>query len=347
MGLGAGAAAVAVLPACGARHAEPAPGLPRSDFGPETTAEQATEGMDLSGRLAVVTGCTSGIGLETLRVLALRGAYVVGTGRTLDRAAAACRSVRGVTTPLALELGDVDSILACADAIRGLDTPIDILVCNAGMRAWEYRAINGLEQHFAINHLGHFLLVNRLLDRLYVAWQGRIVVVASRTAYRDAPPGGIDFDGLDDPSAFDAGHAYGQSKLANALFSFELARRLRGTRITANALHPGVIDTEIDRGASAPLQAVFGLYTSLFGKSIEQGAATSCYVATSPALGEVSGEFFEDCNPVRIRGDNHLRDTALAERLWAYSEDRLRAHLVKHERPDWSEIERRQRPVPR
>ena len=241
----------------------------------------------------------------------------------------------------------MDSILECAEAIRGLDTPVDILVCNAGLRAWEYRPINGLEQHFAVNHLGHFLLANRLLDRLYVAWQGRIVVVSSRTAYRDAPPGGIDFDSLDDPASFDAGQAYGQSKLANALFSFELARRLRGTRITSNALHPGVINTEIDRGVSAPLQAAFALYTSLFGKTIEQGAATTCYVGTSPALGEVSGEFFEDCNPVRIRGDNHLRDAMLAERLWAYSEDRMRAYLVKHQRPDWGEIERRQRPVPR
>lgn len=347
MATGAGAVTAVALPGCGGPEVQPAPGLPRSDFGPETTAEDATDGLDLAGRLAVVTGCTSGIGFETMRVLALRGAYVVGTGRTLEKAEAACRRVRGVTTPVALELGDVDSILECAEAIRGLDTPVDILVCNAGLRAWEYRPINGLEQHFAVNHLGHFLLVNRLLDRLYVAWQGRIVVVSSRTAYRDAPPGGIDFDSLDDPASFDAGQAYGQSKLANALFSFELARRLRGTRITSNALHPGVINTEIDRGVSAPLQAAFALYTSLFGKTIEQGAATTCYVGTSPALGEVSGEFFEDCNPVRIRGDNHLRDAMLAERLWAYSEDRMRAYLVKHQRPDWGEIERRQRPVPR
>jgi len=345
-----GAAAVAgslALPSCSRYEAERVGGIPDSGFGPQTTAEEATTGVDLAGRLAVVTGCTSGIGLETMRVLALRGAYVIGTGRTLDKARAACQSVRGLTTPVALELGDYDSIVECADAIRGLDTPIDILVCNAGLRGWDYRAVNGVEQHFAVNHLGHFLLVNRLLDRLYVAWQGRIVVVSSRAAYRSAPPVGIDFGGLTDPDAFDAGEAYGQSKLANALFSFELARRLRGTRITSNALHPGVIDTEIDRGLAAPLQAAIGVYTSLFGKSIEQGAATSCYVATSPALGAVSGEFFEDCNPVRIRGDNHLRDVTLAERLWDYSEERTRRYLVEHRRPDWDEIRRRQQPVPR
>jgi len=301
--------------------------------------------MDLSGRLAVVTGCTSGIGLETMRVLALRGAYVVGTGRTLEKAQAACRGIRGVTTPVALELGEPESVLACAEAIRSLDTPIDILVCNAGMRAWDYRAVNGIEAQFAVNHLGHFLLVNRLLDRLFVAWQGRIVVVSSRTAYRDVPPGGIDFGGLDDPAAFAGGHAYGQSKLANALFSLELARRLKGTRITSNALHPGVIDTEIDRGVAAPLQAAFGLYTALFGKNVQQGAATSCHVATSPELGAVSGEFFEDCNPVRIRGDNYLRDTSLAERLWEFSVEQLRPWLVEHRRPDWDEIGRRLRPA--
>ena len=160
--------------------------VPQSAFDADSTADEVTEGLDLKGRLAVVTGCTSGIGFETMRTLAARGAYVVGTSRSLDRAEEACKSVAGVTTPLVLELSDPQSIIACADSINSLRGGLDMLICNAGYRGGgnERELIDGIEKHFAINHLGHFLLVNRLLEKLYRAEQGRIVVVASRTAYR-------------------------------------------------------------------------------------------------------------------------------------------------------------------
>ena len=340
IGLSAAFAAAPLASACSSYDKVPAPGVPRSNFDEDSTAEQVTEGTDLSGKIAVVTGCTSGIGYETMRVLAMRGAWVIGTSRSLQRAEEACRRVRGKTTPLALELSDFDSVVRCAETIRALNSPVDMLILNAGYRGGgnERTLIEGIEKHFLVNHLGHFVLVNRLLDRLFFAWQGRIVVVASRAAYRGAPETGIQFDDLTLGRDYSDSLAYGHSKLANVLFSLELGKLLRGTRITSNALHPGVIDTEIDRNLNRFLQLGFGVLTALRGKSVEAGAATSCYVATSPLLGSTSGRYFEDCNAIEVAG-SRLQDTAMADRLWVVSEELTRDYLVTHERPDWSEFE--------
>ena len=282
-------AAVAALGAgCSGADRLPAPGVPRSDFDESSTAEEVTGGIDLSGKLAVITGATSGIGFETMRVLAKRGAVVVATSRSLERAHEACERIVGAAIPLQLELGDVESVIACANAIRSINLAVDILVCNAGYYGGSGSAerVNGLEKHFAINHLGHFLLFNRLAGRLYMARQGRVVVVSSRAAYRRAPVNGIEFDNLDAARDYDDARAYGHSKLANALFALHLSELLKGTRITANALHPGVINTEIDRHMGRFTQFGFSLASALgYGKSIEAGAATSCYVATSPGAG--------------------------------------------------------------
>jgi NAD(P)-dependent dehydrogenase (short-subunit alcohol dehydrogenase family) len=340
IGMSAAFAAAPLAAGCGGYEKVPAPGVPRSAFDEDSTAEAVTEGIDLSGKIAVVTGCTSGIGFETMRVLALRGAWVIGTSRSLERADAACRKVRGKTTPLALELSDFDSVVKCAETIRALNSPIDMLVLNAGYRGGGNKRtlMNGIEKHFLINHLGHFVLVNRLLDRLYFAWQGRIVVVASRTSYRDAPEEGIRFDDLTLAGDYSDSLAYGHSKLANVLVSLELGRILKGTRITSNALHPGVIDTEIDRNLNRFMQFGFGVIVALRGKSVEAGAATSCFVATSPLLGSTSGRYFEDCNAIEVP-DSHLQNMAMADRLWLASEEMTRDYLVKHERPDWNEFE--------
>jgi WW domain-containing oxidoreductase len=139
---------------------------------------------------------------------------------------------------------------------------------------------------------------------------------------------------------------YGHSKLANVLFAHGLARRLRGTRITANSLHPGVVDTRIDRHLSRPVQWLFGTYAAVVGKTVPQGAATTCFVATSPLLGSSSGRYFEDCNAVTVDG-SHLADTTMSDRLWEVSESLLKDHIVRHERPDWSQFEngvRRRKP---
>ena len=324
------ALAASSLSACGGDDKEPADGVPRSPFDADATAEEVTEGIDLKGKLAVVTGCTSGIGFETMRVLAMRGAYVVGTSRSLERAQAACNHVIGITTPVALDLADPESIVRCADSIRSINSPIDILVCNAGYRGGgnDLELVNGIEKHFAINHLGHFILVNRLLDRLYLSWQGRIVIVASRTSYTDAPESGILFDDLGLSDDYDDAMAYGQSKLANVLFALELGQLLKGTRITANALHPGVINTELDRNLKPITQYAFALLTKISGKTIEQGAATSCFVATSKLLGSTSGRYFEDCNAVNVIGRNHLTNMPMADKLWFLSEELASDYLV-------------------
>ena len=338
--MSAAAATLPVVPACGGHEKTVVAGVPANSFDEDSTAEEVTEGIDLDGKIAVVTGCTSGIGLETMRVLALRGAWVLGTSRSLERAEAACTGVRGKTSPLQLDLADFDSVVRCAETIRALNSPVDMLVLNAGYRGGrdQRQLIDGVEKHFRVNHLGHFLLVNRLLDRLYFAWQGRIVVVASRWAYRGAPEEGILFDDLQMSRGYSDSKAYGQSKLANVLFSLELAKLLRGSRITSNALHPGVINTEIDRNMSRFRQVAFGLLTAVAGKTVEQGAATSCYVATNPALGSTSGRYFEDCTAVEVR-ESHLQDMEMADRLWLLSEDMTRDYLVTHDVSDPAEFE--------
>ncbi len=335
--LGAAGAALLVpgLPACGGTERKPAAGVPASRFDEHSTAEEVTQGLDLTGRLAVVTGCTSGIGFETMRVLALRGAHVVGTSRSLERAQEACRQVVGITSPAQLDLGDFDSVARCADDILTLRSPIDMLICNAGYRGGgnERQLIDGVEKHFVINHLGHFILVNRLMARLYVSEQGRVVTVSSRTAYRDAPAEGILFDDLGMAGDYSDALAYGHSKLANALFSLKLAELLRGTRITSNALHPGVISTELSRNLNPLTRFAWDLYVKVSGKTTAQGAATTCYVATHPALGSVSGEFFEDCQAVRITGEGHIHDMSMADRLLETSIELTRDWLVEFKEP--------------
>jgi NAD(P)-dependent dehydrogenase (short-subunit alcohol dehydrogenase family) len=289
--------------------------VPRSSFGPEATAEEVTAGIDLSGKIAVVTGCNSGIGYETMRVLALRGAHVIGTARSLEKGREAAASVTGQVTPVVLELTDNDSIVACADEINSMNVPIDMLIFNAGVLFRDLRQVRGLEMQFVVNHLGHFLLGNHLMDRVVQAEAGRVVVVGS-TAHQRVPEGGIQFDNL----SGDGWHqqAYGHSKLANGLYSHELSRRLAGTRATSNVIHPGGVRTNILRNTD--------IDASRFGKTPEQGAATQCYVATNPALAGVTGQYFADCNPAEE--SEHQSDAAMAARLWQVSEEMVQDYLT-------------------
>ena len=338
----AGASLIAPqLTACGGVDKIPVAAVPVSGFDAEATAEQVTEGIDLKGKLAVVTGCTSGIGFETMRVLAKRGAHVVGTSRSRARAEAAGRKVIGSTTAVQLDLGDFDSVARCADDLHTLRSPIDILINNAGYRGGgnDRQLINGVEKHFVINHLGHFILTNRLMDRLYISSQGRIVNVASRAAYRGAPADGIRFDDLGMVHEYSDSLAYGQSKLANVLLSLKLAELLRGTRITINSLHPGVINTDIDRNLNPVTRFGFGLLTALSGKSIEEGAATTCYVATSDKLGNISGRYFEDCDAITIENRGHMQDLAMAEKLLQTSIELTADWLVEFKAPRKQDFE--------
>ena len=305
---------------CGAQD------VPRSSFGANATAEEVTAGIDLSGKTIVVTGCNSGIGLETMRVLALRGAHVIGTARTPERGQEACAGIKGKATPVVLELSDFNSVVACANTIRAMNTPIDALVCNAGVLLTDLQQVRGLELQFVVNHLGHFILVNRLLERVTAAPQGRVVVVGS-VAHQGAPQGGIQFDNLSGKGW--ERQAYSHSKLANGLFSLELSTRLAGTRATSNSLHPGVVATNIMRNLNFTPPAGGGNGRSPFGFAMEtpaQGAATSCYLASSPTLGRVTGQYFADCNPAQQ--SNYQKDPAMAAKLWQVSEELTRPYLA-------------------
>ncbi len=324
---GTALAAGPVLGGCGGADplARP-PGVPLGPFTGKSTAEEVTAGMDLSGRTALITGANSGLGYESMRVLALRGAHVYGTARSPDKAAEACRSVAGRTTPLTLELTDFDSVVSCAAAFRAAGQPLDILMCNAGvMEVPTAERINGLERHFVTNHLGHFLLTHHLRPALEAAPQGRVVVVSSG-AYRQAPATGIEFDNLSGERDYEPRKAYGQSKLANYLFVRELARRLAGTRVTANALQPGVILTNLGRYLPWYQLVTARLFGWTFMKSVEEGTATQMYLATWPGLATTSGYFFKDCNPF-LPGGN-MENDELAARLWAVSEDLTRPWLA-------------------
>jgi len=294
---------------------------PETSFDKTSTAEQVTAGMDLTGMTALVTGCNSGLGLETMRVLTLRGAHVIGAARTTEKAEVASASVAGETTPLVVELTDLPGIVAAANQVADMDIPIDMLILNAGIMAVpELHQANGVELQFAVNHLGHFLLENRLHDQVVAAKAGRVVVLSSG-AHRWAPDEGIQFDNLSGDKGYDPRQAYGQSKTANGLFSRELARRLADTNATSNSLHPGVIMTNLDRYMPPrdrdPNDPRF--------KSIPQGAATQCYVATSSDLDGVTGYYFSDCNPA-MPNDN-MQDDEMAARLWEVSEELVAEYL--------------------
>lgn len=290
------------------------PGLARAPrLDATTTAEQATAGLDLRGRTIVVTGCNSGIGQETMRVLALRGAHVIGTARSRATGEAACAAVQGRATPVVMDLADFDSVVAASDTIRGLDVPLDAVVCNAGVVLDGLERVRGLEKTFVVNHLGHHLLVRRLLGRVTAAPQGRVVVLGSGDE-RNAPPGGIQFDDLSGKH-WDARYAH--SKLANGLFSLELARRLSGSRATSNCVSPGHTRSNI-------LRNVGNRYRS-DARSVQQGAATPCWLAASPAAAGQNGGFWRDFAPAAQ--SDAQRDVAMAARLWSVSDALVRDWL--------------------
>lgn len=287
-----------------------------SGFGYGSTAEEVTAGLSLEGKTYLVTGCNSGLGYETLRVLALRGARVLGTARTVEKAKAACDSVKGLTVPLACELADPASVRACVAEVKRLGFALDGLIANAGIMALpKLEKAHGLELQFFTNHVGHFILVTGLLEQLSAT--GRVVMLSS-TAHLRAPKEGIQFDNLDGSRGYGEWANYGQSKLANLLFAKELARRFAGTKKTANAVHPGVIATNLGRHMNPVARGAFALFKPLVLKSEAQGAATQVFVATHPSLADVSGKYFADCNVASPRAD--AEDPGLAKRLWDETE---------------------------
>ena len=316
------AAAVVGTSACDGvgYNIEPDTRFPRGRFDSDATAESVTADIDLRGKTALVTGCNSGLGLESMRVLAARGAHVIGTGRTVEKAKEACASVTGQTTPVALELSDFQSAVDCAESVKAMGMPLDIIIANAGISGHrELQVIDGIEQTFRINYLGHFVLVNNLLPVVAAAPAGRVVHLGSAAAYLRVPEGGIDFGSLRGEKSYSRLEKYGQSKLANILFSLHLSKILESSAATSNAVHPGVVHTNIARNYPGWFQVAFDTVGPLFMKTPAEGAATQVYVATHPDVAGVSGAYFENCNPVIVAGDSHLHDAELAEKLWQVS----------------------------
>lgn len=288
-----------------------------SGFGYASTAEEVTAGLDLRGKNILITGVNSGLGQESARVLAMRGARILGAARNRDKAAEACRAFGADAVPLACELSEPASVRACVEEVARLGLTLDVVLCNAGIMALPEREIHhGQELQFLTNHLGHFILVTGLLDRL--SDTGRIVMLSSG-AHTMAPQSGIQFDDLTFEKGYQPWKAYGQSKLANLLFARSLARRLEGTGKTANAVHPGVIATNLGRHLNPFMRVAFPIAAVIAMKSVPEGAATQCYVATHPSLANVRGEYFADCN--RAPSTRLSRDPALADRLWTVSEE--------------------------
>jgi WW domain-containing oxidoreductase len=287
-----------------------------SGFGYASTAEGVTEGLSLSGQSVLVTGCNSGIGFETLRVLSLRGAQVLGAARSLEKAQEACARAGGRALPLACELSEPGSVQSCVAAVKATGISLDAIVCNAGVMALpKLEQAHGYEKQFFTNHIGHFILVTGLLEQL--GPRGRVVMLSS-SAHRQAPAAGIEFDNLDGQKRYGAWTAYGQSKLANLLFAKQLAHRFATSEQTANAVHPGVIRTNLQRHMNPLLSAVLAVAGPVGLKSIAEGAATQVYAATHPTMATISGKFLANCNIARPRAD--AEDAALARKLWDVSE---------------------------
>lgn len=272
----------------------------------------------MKNKVCIVTGANAGIGLETTRALAKQGATVVMVCRSQERGDKALADIRKDTGNENVHLFITD--LSSQQQIRGLASEflkrfdrLDVLVNNAGVFLPSHQLTeDGFEATFAINHLAYFLLTHLLLDILKQTPESRIVNVSSN-AHLSAS---INFDALEKVNSYNGYVAYGQSKLANVLFTYELARQLEGTGITCNALHPGVVATNIANHGTSFFTVFFKLFSPFF-KSPESGAATSVYLATSPEVATVTGKYFADSKEKGSSTISH--DVAAAKRLWDIS----------------------------
>jgi NAD(P)-dependent dehydrogenase (short-subunit alcohol dehydrogenase family) len=309
-------------------------------FDAESTTDDVLEGVDLSGKRALVTGVSAGLGAETARALAAHGAFVVGAARDLKKAETATAAVRAGAAPggglelIALDLSSLASVRACADALNAAGKPFDLVVANAGVMATpKGKTADGFETQFGTNHLGHFVLVNRIASLMRT---GARLVNLSSAGHRFS-----DVD-LDDPNFERAPYtefgAYGRSKTANVLFAVEFDRRHKERGVRAAAVHPGGIQTELGRYMTPEVtaQLITGINTSqppgappFKWKTIPQGAATTVWAAAVAAADAVGGRYCEDCHVAELNLQEGVRggvrpyalDPGRAQALWVKSED--------------------------
>jgi NAD(P)-dependent dehydrogenase (short-subunit alcohol dehydrogenase family) len=281
--------------------------------------EHLTSGP-MAGRTVLVTGGTGGIGRATALGLATMGARLAITGRDRGRAESTAREIRaaggGQVDVFVADMSSQSQVGRLADEVLQRLSRIDVLVNNVG-GYWNTRHVtaDGLERTFALNHLAPFLLTNMLLDRLKQSTPARVVTVSSNAQAM----GRVDFDDLQGERSYSGARAYNQSKLANVLFTYELARRLRATSVTANALHPGVVSTSFGAEDPGRVQRLFVPFMRPFMKTPAQGAATSIYVASAPDLEQVTGRYF--ANSKLKRSSKRSHDESAAAQLWRASAD--------------------------
>ena len=305
-------------------------------FNADSTTDDVLEGVDLRGQCVLVTGVSAGLGIETARALAAHGATVVGAARDLHKAYSATEIVRvqaangGRLELVKVDLAALQSVRIGADSLLATGRPFDAIICNAGVMATpKSMTADGFETQFGTNHLGHFVLVNRIMPLLK---PGSRVVSLSSAGHRLS-----DVD-LEDPNfentPYDAFVAYGRSKTANILFAVEFDRRHKVKGIRATAVHPGVIQTELDRYMTPELsdrmsKNVDSAKLPVFRwKSLAQGAATSIWSGFVAAAGAVGGKYCEDCHVAEVAVDPETRngplpyalDSERAKALWAKSE---------------------------
>jgi NAD(P)-dependent dehydrogenase (short-subunit alcohol dehydrogenase family) len=312
-------------------------------FGAASTTEEVLQGVNLRGKRILVTGVSAGIGVETARALAAHGAHVVGAARDLKKAEAATAQVRqdaaaggGSLELAALDLGNLKSVRACADALVAKGEPFDVVIANAGVMATPFAdTVDGFEMQFGTNHLGHFVLMNRIAPLIRAG--GRLINLSS-AGHRYA---NVD---LDDPNfertPYDPMVAYGRSKTANILFAVAFDKRHRGRGVRAAAVHPGAIQTELGRymGPERLRKLAEQINQRLAAagkgpfqwKTIPQGAATSVWASAVASAEEIGGRYCENCHvgelvPEDVNFAEGVRgyalDPASAEALWNKSEE--------------------------
>jgi len=275
----------------------------------------------MAGKTVLITGGTGGIGKATAVGLARLGARVGIVGRDATRATASAEDIRSRSGNPAVDVFAADmsaqaEVRRLAAEVLDAYPRLDVLVNNVG-GFWQHRHVtaDGLEHTFAVNHLAPFLLTNLLRERLTASAPARIVTVSSGAQSL----GRIDFDDLQGERDYSGQRAYNQSKLANVMFTYELARRIEATDVTANVLHPGVTRTDFSAEDSPRWMAVMGPVGRPFMKSPERGATTSVYLASSPEVEGVTGQYFANRKPRKSNPDSY--DAAAALRLWEVSAD--------------------------